>query len=54
MDQERRSTSCCAAARHRLDKIAARLELVDGYIIAYLNLDRIIEIIRTEDEPKPC
>lgn len=39
--------------QHRLDKIAARLELVAGYIIAYLNLDRIIEIIRTEDEPKP-
>jgi topoisomerase-4 subunit A len=38
--------------RHRLEKIAARLELVSGYIIAYLNLDRIIEIIRTEDEPK--
>ncbi|MBT0669642.1 DNA topoisomerase IV subunit A [Novosphingobium profundi] len=38
--------------QHRLDKIAARLELVAGYIIAYLNLDRIIEIIRTEDEPK--
>jgi topoisomerase-4 subunit A len=40
-------------ATHRLDKIANRLELVGGYIIAYLNLDRIIEIIRTEDEPKP-
>ena len=40
-------------SQHRLDKIAARLELVAGYIIAYLNLDRIIEIIRTEDEPKP-
>lgn len=39
-------------ARHRLDRIAARLELLDGYIIAYLNLDRVIEIIRTEDEPK--
>ncbi|MDV5822626.1 DNA topoisomerase IV subunit A [Sphingobium naphthae] len=39
-------------ARHRLDKIAARVELLDGYIIAYLNLDRVIEIIRTEDEPK--
>jgi topoisomerase IV subunit A len=39
-------------ANHRLDKIASRLELLDGYIIAYLNLDRIIEIIRTEDEPK--
>ena len=40
-------------SQHRLDKIAARLELVEGYIIAYLNLDRIIEIIRSEDEPKP-
>ena len=40
-------------SRHRLEKIANRLELLDGYIIAYLNLDRIIEIIRTEDEPKP-
>ncbi|MFA7595626.1 MAG: DNA topoisomerase IV subunit A [Novosphingobium sp.] len=40
-------------SRHRLEKIAARLELVEGYIIAFLNLDRIIEIIRTEDEPKP-
>ena len=40
-------------SQHRLDKIADRLELLDGYIIAYLNLDRVIEIIRTEDEPKP-
>jgi len=40
-------------SRHRLQKIADRLELVAGYIIAFLNLDRVIEIIRTEDEPKP-
>ncbi|MGN3973777.1 DNA topoisomerase IV subunit A [Tsuneonella sp. SYSU-LHT278] len=40
-------------SRHRLDQIAKRLELVEGYIVAYLNLDRVIEIIRTEDEPKP-
>ncbi|WRH75307.1 MAG: DNA topoisomerase IV subunit A [Sphingobium sp.] len=40
-------------SQHRLEKIDNRLELLDGYIIAYLNLDRIIEIIRTEDEPKP-
>ena len=39
-------------AQHRLDKIAGRLELLAGYIIAFLNLDRIIAIIRTEDEPK--
>jgi len=40
-------------AEHRLGKIAERLELVEGYIVAFLNLDRVIEIIRTEDEPKP-
>ena len=40
-------------SQHRLDRIAARLELVEGYIIAFLNLDRVIEIIRSEDEPKP-
>jgi len=40
-------------ARHRIEQIDSRLELLDGYIIAYLNLDRVIEIIRTEDEPKP-
>ena len=39
-------------SQHRLDKIAARLEVLDGYIIAYLNLDRVIAIIRTEDDPK--
>ena len=37
---------------HRLEKIAQRLEALDGYIVAYLNLDRVIEIIRTEDDPK--
>ena len=40
-------------SQHRLEKIDGRLELLQGYIIAFLNLDRIIEIIRTEDEPKP-
>jgi topoisomerase IV subunit A len=40
-------------AQYRLGKIDDRVELLDGYLIAYLNLDRIIEIIRTEDEPKP-
>lgn len=40
-------------SQHRLEKIDNRLELLAGYIIAFLNLDRIIEIIRTEDEPKP-
>lgn len=36
----------------RLDKIAARLEVLEGYLIAFLNLDRVIEIIRFDDEPK--
>ncbi len=39
-------------AQHRIGKIDDRIELVAGYLIAFLNLDRIIEIIRTEDEPK--
>ena len=40
-------------SQHRLQKIDDRIELLDGYLIAYLNLDRVIQIIRTEDEPKP-
>ena len=36
----------------RLEKIARRLEILDGFLIAYLNLDEIIRIIRFEDEPK--
>jgi topoisomerase-4 subunit A len=36
----------------RIGKIDERLELLDGFLVAYLNLDRVIEIIRTEDEPK--
>ncbi|HYF06010.1 MAG TPA: DNA topoisomerase IV subunit A [Acetobacteraceae bacterium] len=38
---------------HRLAAIARRLEILDGYLIAYLNLDEVIRIIRTEDEPRP-
>ena len=37
----------------RIGKIDDRLELLDGFLIAFLNLDRVIEIIRTKDEPKP-
>jgi topoisomerase-4 subunit A len=37
----------------RIGKIDDRIELLDGFLIAYLNLDRVIEIIRHEDEPKP-
>jgi topoisomerase-4 subunit A len=38
---------------HRVDAIEHRLEVLGGYLIAYLNLDKVIKIIRTEDEPKP-
>ena len=38
--------------QHRLGQIAQRLELVEGYITAFLNLDRVIEIIRNEEKPK--
>jgi len=40
-------------AQVRIGKIDDRLELLEGFLIAFLNLDRVIEIIRTEDEPKP-
>ena len=39
-------------SRFRLDKIAKRLEMLEGYLVAYLNLDEVIRIIREEDEPK--
>lgn len=39
-------------ARHRLEKIEARLHILDGLLIAYLNLDEVIRIVRYEDEPK--
>ncbi len=40
-------------SNHRLEAIARRLEILDGYLAAFLNLDEVIRIIRTEDEPKP-
>jgi topoisomerase-4 subunit A len=39
--------------RFRLGEIARRIEILDGYLIAYLNIDEVIRIIRREDEPKP-
>jgi topoisomerase IV subunit A len=39
--------------RFRLARIAERLELLEGYLAVYLNIDKVIKIIRTEDEPKP-
>ncbi len=40
-------------SEHRLKQIEHRLEVLDGFLIAYLNLDEVIRIIRNEDEPKP-
>src|SRR5690348_6581484 len=39
--------------RFRKGQIEHRLEILGGYLIAYLNIDKVIKIIRTEDEPKP-
>lgn len=39
--------------KFRLEKIANRLEILGGFLIAYLNLDAVIKLIRNEDEPKP-
>jgi topoisomerase-4 subunit A len=41
-------------SRHRLAEIEHRLEVLGGYLVAYLNIDKVIKIIRKEDEPKPA
>ncbi|EFH10182.1 DNA topoisomerase IV subunit A [Teichococcus cervicalis] len=41
-------------SEHRLAAIARRLEILEGYLIVYLNLDEVIRIIREEDHPKPA
>ncbi|WP_271271883.1 DNA topoisomerase IV subunit A [Aliamphritea hakodatensis] len=38
--------------QHRLDKVLARLHILEGLMVAYLHIDEVIEIIRTEDKPK--
>src|SRR5690606_27650508 len=39
--------------RHRQEKVERRLHLLEGLLVAFLNLDEVIRIIRTEDEPRP-
>ncbi len=39
---------------YRLDRVLKRLHILDGYLIAFLNIDEVIHIIRTEDKPKPA
>jgi len=40
--------------QHRLDKVERRLHLLEGLLVAFLNLEEVIRIIRSEDEPKPA
>jgi topoisomerase IV subunit A len=49
---EFRRTTVKRRIQYRLDKVLARLHILEGLLVAYLNLDEVIEIIRTEDEPK--
>ncbi len=49
---EHRKDVLVRRSRHRLGEIEKRLEILGGYLIAYLNLDEVIRIIREEDEPK--
>jgi topoisomerase-4 subunit A len=39
---------------HRLERVLKRLHILEGYLIAFLNIDEVIHIIRTEDKPKPA
>ena len=48
-----RTTTVRRRLQHRLDKVLARLHILDGLLIAFLNIDEVIAIIRSEDEPKP-
>src|SRR5690606_10874578 len=49
---EHRKDVLVRRTQHRLEQIARRLEVLDGYIVAYLNLDEVIRIIREEDDAK--
>jgi topoisomerase IV subunit A len=40
--------------QHRLERVTQRLHILDGLLVAYLNIDAVIKIIRTQDEPKPA
>ncbi|MCK5918094.1 MAG: DNA topoisomerase IV subunit A, partial [Cocleimonas sp.] len=48
-----RRTTMTRRTQWRLDRVEARLHILEGLLIAYLNIDEVIDIIRTEDEPKP-
>ena len=48
-----RSDTVTRRLTHRLEKVERRLHLLEGLLVAFLNLDEVIRIIRTEDEPRP-
>ena len=50
---EYRTATVRRRLQFRLDKVIARLHILDGLLIAFLNIDEVIRIIRTEDQPKP-
>jgi topoisomerase-4 subunit A len=50
---EFRKSTVTRRLKHRHEKVSARLHILDGLLIAYLNLDEVIRIVRTEDQPKP-
>ena len=49
-----RGTTVTRRLNHRLQKVERRLHMLDGLLVAFLNLDEVIHIIRTEDEAKPA
>jgi topoisomerase-4 subunit A len=48
-----RTTTVKRRLTHRLERVTQRLHILDGLLIAYLNIDAVIKIIRSEDDPKP-
>ncbi len=48
-----RTTTVKRRLEYRLERVAQRLHILDGLLVAYLNIDEVIKIIRREDEPKP-
>ncbi len=50
---EFRETTVELRLKHRLDKVLARLHILEGLLIAFLNIDEVIHVIREADEPKP-
>ncbi len=50
---EFRNSTVTRRLKHRLEKVERRLHLLEGLLTAFLNLDEVIRIIRSEDEPKP-